>query len=51
MHNCPRCGQATDGTWSEGGFKWAICEECMEQEFAKRPLSEERKEEECDYIK
>lgn len=31
-HKCPRCGKETDGSWSEGGLKWAICEECMEQD-------------------
>ncbi len=29
MHNCPRCGQLTSGAWSEGGLKWAICDNCM----------------------
>jgi len=29
-HKCPRCGQSTDGAWSEGGLRWAICEECMQ---------------------
>jgi len=33
MHLCPRCGKATDGAWSEGGLKWAICEECMGNEI------------------
>lgn len=32
MHECPRCGTETDGAWSEGGLKWAICEECMQEE-------------------
>ena len=26
---CPRCGKPTSGSWSEGGLKWAICDECM----------------------
>lgn len=29
MHECPRCGQPTDGAWSPGGLRWAICDECM----------------------
>lgn len=29
MHNCPKCGIETDGSWSEGGIKWAVCEDCM----------------------
>jgi len=29
MHNCPRCGNPTDGAFSEGGIRWAICEDCM----------------------
>jgi len=30
-HACPRCGKPTEGAWSEGGLKWAICDDCMEQ--------------------
>ena len=26
---CERCGAETEGTYSEGGIKWAICEDCM----------------------
>jgi hypothetical protein len=26
---CPRCGQPTTGSVSEGGIRWAICPECM----------------------
>jgi len=29
MHACPRCGQQTEGSYSEGGLLWAICEDCM----------------------
>lgn len=29
QHKCPRCGTPTSGSWSEGGIKWAICEDCM----------------------
>lgn len=37
MHKCPKCGNETDGSYSEGGLLWAICETCMikEQEEAK----------------
>lgn len=31
-HDCPRCGELTRGSWSEGGLKWAICDECMAKE-------------------
>ena len=31
MHNCPNCGKPTEGHISEGGIKWAICEDCMER--------------------
>ena len=30
---CTQCGRPTDGTWSEGGAKWALCEECFEEEL------------------
>jgi len=29
---CPRCGRETEGTYSEGGLLWAICEDCMREE-------------------
>jgi hypothetical protein len=32
MHSCPRCGQPTEGSWSEGGLLWAICDDCMRRE-------------------
>jgi hypothetical protein len=35
-HLCPRCGKQTDGAWSEGGFKWAICLQCMAEEIEDR---------------
>ena len=28
-HPCPRCGKATQGSYSEGGLLWAICDTCM----------------------
>ncbi len=33
MHNCPRCGKKTDGSYSLGGVKWAICENCINKEI------------------
>lgn len=35
MWNCPRCGQPTKGSFSEGGSHFAICEECMSQDEEK----------------
>jgi len=29
VHKCPKCGNDTDGVYSEGGVKWAICDDCM----------------------
>ena len=31
-HLCPRCGLPTPGAWSEGGLRWALCDECMRRE-------------------
>ena len=31
MHKCPDCGKDTNGSWSEGGAKWALCESCMDR--------------------
>ena len=31
-HECPKCGKETEGTFSEGGILWAICEDCMQKE-------------------
>jgi len=28
-YKCPRCGKLTIGSYSEGGIRWAICEDCM----------------------
>jgi len=43
-HTCPRCGQLTYGSVSEGGLTWALCQECMdadrERGSARAPVSE-----------
>lgn len=44
MYPCPSCGKQTDGTWSEGGAKWDLCEECMEREGLLSRNNEERSE-------
>jgi len=31
-HACPRCGQSTSGSYSEGGCRWAMCDDCMNAE-------------------
>ena len=41
-HPCPRCGEPTDGAWSEGGLRWAICDACMQEQ---RELQRQRDEE------
>jgi hypothetical protein len=30
---CPRCGRLTTGSVSEGGIRWAICDNCMSQDI------------------
>ena len=30
---CESCGKETDGTWSEGGALWHLCEDCFEKEM------------------
>ena len=42
MHSCPKCGRPTEGAWSEGGLRWAICEDCMEAERREARLAEAR---------
>jgi len=49
MHECPRCGEMTDGSWSEGGLKWAICEECMRQEREAAEYERREAEKICEY--
>ena len=39
---CPRCGQLTTGSWSEGGCRWAICEDCHERDRLDARLERER---------
>jgi hypothetical protein len=41
MHQCPRCGQYTEGAYSEGGLRWAICDDCMDAD--RRRAEEERR--------
>jgi len=38
--NCPRCGGKTEGSYSQGGILWALCEDCMnnDQEKINREL-------------
>ena len=43
MHQCPECGKETSGSWSEGGLKWALCEDCMDWKE-----KQARRERECD---
>ena len=31
-HPCPRCGKLTEGSYSEGGLLWGICDDCMNTE-------------------
>ncbi len=31
MHECPNCGQMTEGTDDENGVRWDICEDCFEE--------------------
>jgi len=40
MHECPRCGKLTSGSYSEGGAKWAICEDCMIREQKENEIRE-----------
>jgi len=50
MHECPRCGKMTDGSWSsEGSFKWAICEDCMRQEREELEYGRREAERICEY--
>lgn len=44
MHQCPRCGNPTDGAYSQGGLKWAICDECMEREWGQQEREQEERE-------
>jgi hypothetical protein len=30
---CAQCARPTGGTWSEGGARWALCEDCFEGEL------------------
>lgn len=33
--NCPRCGKETEGSYSEGGILWTLCEDCMNEDKKK----------------
>ena len=43
MHNCPLCGELTEGAISEGGVKFAICEQCYQDGYQENE-QERRKE-------
>jgi len=43
--DCPRCGQKTSGSYSEGGALWAICDSCMIKEIESYRLAEVEKKE------
>lgn len=33
MHKCPNCGEPTEGSFSEGGIHFAICEKCYGEQM------------------
>jgi len=33
VHNCPICGEKTEGSYSEGGIHFNVCEECYEGRY------------------
>jgi len=33
VHNCPVCGEKTEGTYSEGGINFALCENCYREKY------------------
>lgn len=41
---CPRCGKETQGSYSEGGIRWALCEDCMNDDKKKlNKINDDRK--------
>jgi len=36
MHKCPNCGEPTEGSLSEGGVNFAICEKCYKKEYKRQ---------------
>lgn len=42
MHDCPICGERTEGTYSEGGVHFNVCERCYEERYQEE---QERKNE------
>jgi len=43
MHNCPLCGERTEGTYSEGGVHFNVCDVCYQERYQEK--EEERREE------
>lgn len=35
MHNCPICGEKTEGSFSEGGVHFNVCEQCYQERYQK----------------
>lgn len=36
MHKCPNCGEPTEGSFSESGNHFAICEKYYEKEYKRQ---------------
>jgi hypothetical protein len=44
VHNCPTCGELTEGTYSEGGVLFNVCEVCYQERYQEN--EQERREDE-----
>ena len=33
MHECPNCGQMTEGAFDEDGARWDVCEDCLQESY------------------
>jgi len=44
MHKCPICGELTEGSFSEGGINFTICEKCYKEKYLQDSRERERNE-------
>ena len=33
MHECPNCGQMTEGAFDEDDVRWDVCEDCLQDSY------------------
>jgi len=43
VHNCPICGEKTEGSYSEGGVHFNVCEVCYQERYQEKDEEKRKK--------